>query len=332
MRWAQKVVVPSSLSAVLIAAAVSVAAAQPSAKDAPAPSPAPAAPATATPAAGTGQEVQMAEDPPPNDMEGTDESPENAVSTEPKVVVAKVVEHTGFPIEAVARPITLPRNMSEVAIELRSTLSPFVSNATLRARYGITRQWQIGLHYNGGGFFEDPVSGKSGYNVGKAAGLDVTYQVQHYVGVTFGVPIYLDPVATAIAVGVPLHFRFGPKYAVGGLDDLLDIRVTKFVPSFYSEEENEVGANNIRTKTITPKGNLRFAGWGMYQHKPNLAFYGRLGVTAVDYSSLNLLYVMRAGLSYSPKRFLDLGASIGFDDLALPGRTFGIEASLAFRI
>jgi hypothetical protein len=222
--------------------------------------------------------------------------------------------------------------MSEVAIELRSTLSPFVSNATLRARYGITRQWQIGLHYNGGGFFEDPVSGKSGYNVGKAAGLDVTYQVQHYVGVTFGVPIYLDPVATAIAVGVPLHFRFGPKYAVGGLDDLLDIRVTKFVPSFYSEEENEVGANNIRTKTITPKGNLRFAGWGMYQHKPNLAFYGRLGVTAVDYSSLNLLYVMRAGLSYSPKRFLDLGASIGFDDLALPGRTFGIEASLAFRI
>ena len=335
MRWAYKVFSFSSLSAALVVASVATASAQPVAapkKDAaPAPLPPAASPDPAAPADGTGQDAQMAEDP-PNDIEGTSESPDAPVSGETPIVEVKAAPATGYPIEEVARPITLPQGMSEVALELRATLSPFVSNATLRARYGITRQWQIGVRYNGGGFYKDPVTNQSGYNVGKAAGFDVTYLVNSWIGASIGVPIYLDPVATSISIGAPIRFRFGPKVTVGGLGDLLDIRVSKFVPSFYSEYANEGLAEAYRTNTTKPTGNLRFAGYGIYQQKPNLALYGRIGVTARDFSSLDLLYLLRAGLSFSPKRFIDLGASVGFDDLALPGRTFGFEASATFRI
>nr|MBP9086395.1 hypothetical protein [Kofleriaceae bacterium] len=289
MRWAHQVIGFSSLSAALLAVSVAVAAAQPAAQ----PAASPVAPADpAKPTDGTGQDAQLAEDP-PNDIEGTSESPDAPVTGEaPIVATIKAAPQTGYPIEEVARPITLPQGMSEVALELRATLSPFVSNATLRARYGITRQWQIGLRYNGGGFYKDPITSKSGYNVGKAAGLEVTYLVNAWIGASIGVPIYLDPVASSISLGAPIRFRFGPKVTVGGLGDLLDIRISKFVPSFYSEYANEGLANAFRTNTTTDTGNLRFAGYGIYQQKPNLALYGRIGVTARDFSSLDLLYLL----------------------------------------
>jgi hypothetical protein len=294
----------------------------------------PAAPAAGSTgaAAPAGQEAQLAEDPPPQDIEGTDETPEAPVGEKPLVAAVVTPKMTGYPTEFVARPITLTRGTSEVQLSARSTFSPFISNATLRARYGITRQWQIGLRYNIGGLYKDPTSAKNEFNLGKAAGFDVTYQVQHWIGASLSVPVYLDPVAVSVNIGVPLNFRFGDKVTVGGLGDLLEIRATKFVPSYNIELENELHAQQIKTNTTTSKGRLRFAGFGAYQHKPNLAFIGQLGVTAEDFASNDLRYLMRGGLMFTPKRYLDLGASIGFDDLQAASETFGIELSLAVRI
>jgi hypothetical protein len=321
-----------SLFVAVLTASVHTAAAE-GAKS-PDPATPPTAPVPTTTAADPGKEVQMAEDPPPNDIEGTNDSPDNPSSDGARKIIAapSVAPRFGYPIEEVARPLTLPRGTSEVAIDIRAVVSPLVSNATLRARFGITRQWQIGLRYNVGGVYKDPVSGSNGFNVGKAAGLEVSYLITDYIAASVAVPVYLDPVATSINIGAPIRFRFGPKVSLGGLDDLLQIRTSKFVPSFTSELENESRKQDVKTNTSTLKGNLRFVGYGVYQQKANLAFFGRLGVTARDFSSNDLLYLLRAGLQFSPKRFVDLGASIGFDDLAQPTRTFGLELSAAVRI
>jgi hypothetical protein len=43
------------------------------------------------------------------------------------------------------------------------------------------------------------------------------------------------------------------------------------------------------------------------------------------------VYFLRAGVNYTPKKFLDLGLSLGFDDMSETG-SFGPAGFLAFRI
>lgn len=267
-------------------------------------------------------------------MDGTAEDPTAPrLGNEPDAVVVedKPVD-TRYPQREVERPITLHKGMSEVSLELRTRFSPFLSNGTLRARYGITKQVQLGFRYNFGGLYNDPGSNEFVYNLGKAAGLDLTYQIKDFIGVSLGVPVYFDPVATSIQIGVPLRFRLGDNMVFGGLNDLIEIRVTKFMPSYTWEYENELLSKDVSVNTTTNKSNLRLSGYATYQKDPKLAFTGRLGVTAVEFSSTNLLYSLRGALQFTPKRYLDLGAGLGFDDLARASHTFGLDVYLSVRI
>ncbi|MBC7978553.1 MAG: hypothetical protein H7138_26505 [Myxococcales bacterium] len=298
------------------------------------------------PAAGEGSAVQMAEDPPPADMTGTDENPDapkavGDVDEAPAVVAAPVVR-TGYPIEASLRPITLPQNMSEVSIAPHAAVSPFTSAMALRARYGITPKVQLGVTYMLGGLFDDPATPTSdtvALHAGKAVGLDVTVMLQDWIGVQVGVPVYISPLAISISLGAPIKFRFGDKFALGGLDDLLNIRVKKFAPSFYNELQNATAANDDLVNTIKSDGELRVSVFGIYQHRPNFAILARTGIQMQDFATGKtdgcdgecLTTFIHAGFQFSPRRYLDLGLSIGFDDLSRGG-SFGPAGFLAFRI
>lgn len=342
----------SLLSLTALFSTASVAIAQPKKK---APPPAPVAPAkdpaTAPgPDAGTGSAVQPIDDPPPRDMNGTDENPDNpkGMSTDPdptKVTVVPDKKKTaGYPMEEVLRPITLPQNMSEVSLAPHAQLSPYEGGDALKARYGITRQVQLGLTYVLGGIFHQPmsggVSGPIKFKPGKAVGLDVTVLLQDWIGIKVGVPVYIDPVAVGITLGVPLKFVFADKLAIGGLDDLLSIKVKKFAPSFYQEAENARAAYEINnmTSTTASRGTLRFSGYGEYQQDQHLAIIARIGFALDDFSGGKnasghggtTVYI-RGGFQYAVKRYLDLGASIGWDNLADLG-TFAPAGYLAIRI
>jgi len=353
---------------VCLAASVSTAVAQPKdapkkgpgapAKDAPktapkdapkdAPKTGPGATGTgpgATPDAGKGpggQEVQMSEDAPPKDIEGKEENPDAPrVGGEeaPAVVKQAPPKRTGYPIEETMRPITLPKNMSEVSIGPHAQVSPYRGSDALRARYGITDQIQLGLTYMLAGIYEDPVTDKMGLHAGKAVGLDVTVKLKEWVGVRLGLPVYIDPFAIAVAIGAPMKWQFADgKYALGALDDALTIRVYEFVPSFYQEYDNAVSADGSMTNTILSRGAIRLSGYGVMQYEPKMAFFGRVGVTMEDFKATKsadspggLITFIRAGLQYTPRKYLDLGISIGFDDLA-HGGSFGPQGLLAFRI
>jgi hypothetical protein len=309
--------------------------------------------ATAGSAAGSagsaaeGSAVQMTEDPPPSDMTGMAENPDAPRSTiDPETSVLgnaspppRVV--TGFPIEEVLRSITLPQNMSEVSLMPHAVVSPYAGSMALRARYGITPRVQLGLTYVVGAIFDDPstLESKQGFHPGKTIGLDVTVMLQDWVGVQVGVPIYISPLALSVTLGVPMKFTFGDKFAVGGLDDFLNIRLDRFAPTFYQELQNATNANDTMTNTIKSQGELRVSLFGLYQYEPNIAFNGRIGIQMEDFATGKtdgcagqcLTTFISAGVRYSPRKYLDLGFSIGFDDLA-HGGSFAPAGFLAFRI
>lgn len=308
--------------------------------------PAKVEPAAGSDAAGSGSAVQMTEDAPPADMNGTDENPDapHEVSNTPAVVQAPVAKHpSGYPIEEALRPITLPANMSEVTIDVHSEVSPADATGLLHARYGITSRVQLGLSYVLGGIYDDPAttSASKGFHPGKAVGVDVTVLLQNWLAVRVGVPVYVDPVAFGLQLGAPMKFTFGDKFALGGFDDLLNIKISKFAPTFYQESENAAGAYFQTNNTETPNGHLRFSIYGIYQHTPQLAIIARGGIDNVIGSTSsggagtsttggNATF-LRGGIEYSPRKYFDVGGSLGFDDLGRAG-SFSPEAYLALRI
>lgn len=337
----------ASVLSVCLVASATVVVAQPKKDDPKAPAPAPATGSADGSGSAAGSAVQMAEDPPPEDMEGTNENPDapKLIGEEvgPTVVVPEKKVRAGYPIEEVLRPITLPQNMSEVGLETHAQVSPLAHAISLRARYGITRQVQLGLTYLIGGFFanEDFVAGSTQgtkFHAGKAVGLDVTILLQDWIAVRLGVPVYIDPIAVGLTIGAPLKFVFTEKFALGGMDDLVNIKITKFTPSFYQEAYNAAAARNDVIGGTESAGSLRFSAYGVYQWKPATAIIGRFGINMDDFSATRsatglggIQTFIRAGVQHSPKKFLDLGLSIGFDDLA-HGGTFTPQGFVAFRI
>jgi len=307
---------------------------------------APAAGSGAAPA-GEGSAVQLTEDPPPRDINGVDENPDSPhpivdVDAPAVKVVAKPARSpSDYPLEQVARPITLPQNLSEVSIAPHAMVSPFAGATALRARYGITHKVQLGLTYMLGGVFDDPstLESKQAFHPGKAVGLDVTVMLQDWIGVKVGVPVYISPLAVSLTLGAPIKFTFGDKLALGGLDDLLNIRLDRFAPTFYQEQQNATNATNTMTNTVKSQGELRVSLYGLYQYEPDFAVIARTGIQMEDFASGKsngcagecLSTFIHAGFTYSPRKYLDLGLSIGFDDLA-HGGSFAPSGLLAFRI
>ncbi len=324
-------------------------------KKAPAPAPAPAAPAagSAAPAApageGSGSAVAPIDDAPPADMEGTSEDPDaprgdDATSVTTPTGPTAPVKKGGYPIEEARRPITLPQNMAEISLSPRFQVDPYIGGDTLRARYGITPQIQIGVNYTFIGIYDDPSTAsttKKGAHLGKTAGLDVTVLVTNWLGVKAGVPIYFDPIAVSFAAGAPMKFIFN-KFALGAFDDVINIKITEFAPRYEYEYYNHLASFGLDSMTTQPDAFLRFAGYGVYQHKPNLAIIGRFGIdTAVGGSGGGggpgtagvdeTTTFIKGGVQFTPKKWLDVGALAGFEDLSRKG-SFGLTAILAVRI
>jgi len=305
------------------------------------------APTSADPAAsGAGSAVQMAEDPPPSDMTGTAEDPQaprTVSDTEEAAVTAQVAppRPPGYPVEEVLRPITLPENLSEVSVAPHAQVSPYAGSTALRARYGVTSKVQLGLTYLIGGIFDDPATleSKQAFHPGKAIGIDATVMLQDWLGVQVGLPLYISPLAVSLTLGAPIKFTFADKIAIGGLDDLLNIRLDRFAPTFYQELQNARNAADTMINTIKSNGELRVSLYGMYQYERDIVIIARIGVQAENFTSGKddacasecLTTYLHAGFRYTPRRYLDLGLSIGFDDLA-HGGTFEPAGFLAFRI
>lgn len=310
----------------------------------------PAPAGDATPAAADGAAVQPIEDSPPSDMEGRDENPDAPRGTDAAVSVTAgptELKRSGYPIELSQRPITLPANMSEIQIAPHLVASPYAGTDALRARYGITPQVQIGLTYVMYGVYDrqdvdSGLSKKYGIHPGKAGGLDVTVLLKNWVGVKVGLPMYLDPFAMSVALAAPMRFQLTDRFTIGGMDDLLNIALpvgAEFAPTYYHEVTNASnGFKSDMSNTVQSRGSLRFSAYGIYQQKANLAIIGRGAIELDDFSANRTdagggaTTSIHGGVSFSPKKFLDVGGMLGFDDLGYMPDSFALSGFLAVRI
>ncbi|HTJ44488.1 MAG TPA: hypothetical protein VL463_20430 [Kofleriaceae bacterium] len=311
--------------------------------DAPLPGDEPAAGSGAGSGSGSaGAAVEMTDDDKPSDdPSGTKENPSAPHVGDDDAPVgvgtsAPPPRMTGYPIEEVLRPITLPQNTSEVALDLRTAVDHADAEAVLRARYGITRQWQIGLVYNIGGVFSDaqPMP-KNKFNTGKVAALEGAYLLTDWAAVKVRVPIYMQPFAMGISLGAPMKFRFGDKFAITAFDTVVDITTyNKFFPDLFSEAHNRAQVVEAMNNTVRRDGNLRFVGTAEYQVNPKTALLGSLGAVMADFGQNNqsAAYLLEGVLQWSPSPKLDLAGRLGFDSLADASSTFGIRLTAAWRI
>ena len=67
----------------------------------------------------------------------------------------------------------------------------------------------------------------------------LTVLLTNFVGVRVGVPVYFDPIATSLTLGAPMRFIFD-KFTIGGLDDVLNIKIVEFAPRYDYELYNQV--------------------------------------------------------------------------------------------
>lgn len=295
-------------------------------------------------ASDAGTDVQMEEDDtPPDDMEGTSENPDapklgdaDAGVTGP---AAPKPTRTGYPIEEVLRPLTLPAVTSEVSLDLRSTFSAFDANAGLRARYGITRQVQIGLRYGIGGLFDNPntVDTKTKFNTGKAVGVDFTYLIFNWLSAQMTIPVYIQPYAMSLGLGAPMKFRFGDKFAIVAGEDIVDIRLTKFIPSLTDEAQNQANVAALDSNSVTAKGDVHIRGGIIYQVSPQLAVKGNLSQSiTIETTEINGRggnpFGLEGLLQYSPSAKMDVSGRLGIDDFSHTKESFGILVAAAYRI
>lgn len=291
-----------------------------------------------------GQEVELEEDPPPEDMEGTAENPDapRRVDEEEAISggVAPPPKSTGYPMEDVLRPLTLPAVTSEVSLDVRSTFDPVDFETGLRARYGITRQWQLGLRYLIGGYYDDDLvdmDDKAAFNTGKAFGLDVTYLVYDWLGAHVTLPFYVDPFAMGVTIGAPMKFRFGESepgkgWAIVALDDFLEIPIYEFMPSLTSERANERFVDAVESGDVKPNGNLHLRAGIVKQFSPQMAIKGNIVQTFVDFGDTDNPTGIEALIQYSPTEDLDVSGRLGIDALDQASSTTGLIIAAAYRI
>lgn len=287
---------------------------------------------------GAGGEAELDEDPTPTgDVDQGEEDPDapRLLGVDPNPgPKAPAAKRTGYPIEEVLRPLTLPDFTSEIGLGASLYPSPLDLELGLSARYGITRQAQIGVRYAIGGLYDDGKKDKVSWNTGKAVEINFSFLVTDWVAPRVAIPMYVDPFAIGMVVGAPMKFRFGDRFAIVGFEELVGWKFqgNRFVPSLTSERRNEAVADSLSTNTIASDGFIQLDFGAVYQLKPNLALTGRFGITFEDFADDDTASNLRAQLQFTPKRRIDLSALIGFDRLDEASKSFRIAGGVAIRI
>jgi len=283
---------------------------------------------------GQGDEVELGDDPLPTGDMGSDptgveenpDAPNASASASATTTTRKKVEQPSektFPMELVARPITLPERMTEITYELPNSFNPYVQGSVLGARHGITDQIQGGLRYGTGALFDGE------YFAGKAFALDFEYEIFPWLAAQLALPILTDPFAMSVSLGAPLKFHLGERLAFVGGRDIITFKAKRFMPSVANAAENEALAAADKLNDDLPEGQLSFTGAAIWQHKPNMAFDARVGfiypLDAKSDQSTRDRILLDLGLLYSTSPKIDVGARMGFADLNETDSSFGLS-------
>ena len=238
------------------------------------------------------------------------------------------IKHSRYPIEKLYRPLTLLHKMFEVTYDLPVFFDSFSANNILALRYGYSDVLQFGFEYNVGQVDSD------GFSFGKAFSLETRYRLKDWISVQAGLPVHIDPLATALTLGVPMQFNFVDAWRFEFGEDLISIKTNGFIPSLESVGANDASAIEDASNTITARALINLSGHVFYQWKRNQVIEGHFGVIrSVDGSSRtpdNPVF-LHLGFMHSFSRLFDLRVLVGANRLDDPTETFFVRGQLAKR-
>ena len=284
---------------------------------------------------GSGSEVELGEDAPPlNTGDEDEDAPRIGVDQTAPVEDVPKTRVGAYPMTEVLRPLTLPDFTSEIRLETLFYPTPVDAEFTLRARYGITRQIQVGVAYGIGGFYNDGKRDKVRFNTGKAVAIDVSYLAADWIAPRLTVPMYVDPFAIGLELGAPVKFRFGERLAFVGFEEMVGFKLIgdKFLPDLRHEKANESAVEELGSQTIQSDGYFKIDGGVLYQLAPDLVVSGRFGITLEDFSGGDVPTSLRALVQFTPVGAVDLIGAAGWDRLDENRGSLHLSAALAFRI
>lgn len=285
--------------------------------------PSPPPPDTATPA-----------DEAPSDLEGKTEDPEFIKNEEPTDVLATpaAAEVPRWSDQEVQRPLTLPALTAELRLDLPVRPFLFSADYILGVRFGVVDELELGIDYNIGGSYDD---GRDAllFNPGKGMQLSATYRFHSMLGARLAIPMYFDPFAFGVVMGLPTKFVINKRLAFGTTGEMLGLRVYEFLPTLRSELPNEANANQIAASGNTSRGYFRMVGYTQYQWRDKTVILGQIGVELPDFGTLKVVYPLKGGIQHTVLAGrADLVGLVGFDDLSFAEDSFGFDLGVRFRL
>lgn len=231
-----------------------------------------------------------------------------------------------YPREVVARPLILHAGMTQVTFDTLSNVDDFFVTSLLEARHSVNPRVQIGLGYNPGAVDGD------GFTPGKAFSVEARYLITDWLVAQAKIPVFVDPFSLGVTVGAPMKFRFGDKLAFILGQDLISVKLVRFVAAVEDPlfNDGQVAADDVNT--TLDAGELRFLGGVIYQYSPELAITAESGILAKDFSNTDAGVPLLATLTYASSSKLDLGARVGFRNLDDATGTFGATILVAVRL
>jgi hypothetical protein len=255
-------------------------------------------------------------------------APETPWDAKPEVEAVKAAPAAPepYPLERVRRPLVLPRRTLEIGLDApMTTAEPERIGATVRAAFGVTNEAQVGLRYHLG----TAASGES--FGGKAFALDVRYAVFRWLAPQISLPVHLGPYAQGLVLAAPMKFTFLGKLAIEVGNDLVGIKLSRFLPSTRDQAENAALEQLEATSGLVPDGELNLGGRATWQFDPKLAGDLRYNIRMIDFESSGAPNELTVGVAYSTSSRIDFSARTGFLDLD-EAESFAFELGAALRL
>lgn len=267
--------------------------------------------------------------------------PDNLLARLPREQTVKAPVHRydkdDYPTEIVKRPLTLPGEMAQVSLDMPFVLHEGHPTLTqiLRAAFGITRDWQVGITYGFGLERLSSEPGLDGYQAGKAFSVDGAFIIIPQAlaaSISFAFLAEPDEFGMSVAFGVPFKLEIGDRWAFFGGNDLVRVKL-KGVPVDPTDPEyNFAQLGLLAHGSPAADGRVQVNFGVAFQPLPNLALFGTFGVGWPDFGTDQQPYSLFFGTSYTVGKRWDFGARLGFLRLDQLDDSFSAAVFAAVRI
>jgi hypothetical protein len=225
-----------------------------------------------------------------------------------------------YPIEHVARPLTLAAGQAQIVLELPLKVNGGnpTFGQTVSGAFGVTRDLELGLTYGIGLLLLDPETTQDTYEPGKAVSIDgllTIFPDLLAAQVRLGFFFDSDLFGMSFTVGLPVRVRLMKQWILFAGADLLTVKLTG-LPVYVRDPAANLGQVAFDAQGgVTSRGSVDLTIGSAYQLRPDLSVAASFGFHWPDFEQDDQPISFYVGATWSPVRIVDLGLRLGFERL-----------------